>query len=160
MKKSAFVLLVGLLGALPGCGTTEGPPGETGPAGPMGMTGPEGPQGATGPQGPMGAMGAMGEPGPMGPSGVLGFYRREDNATLTPGMRTEVIAWCDDGDMAVGGGFDCQFASGYVIERSQATQEQLEPSTGMRREGGGWVIWASGGNGSCYAKVQCADLTP
>jgi hypothetical protein len=62
----AAALLIGLSGALAGCG--KGPQGDQGPAGPQGPKGDAGPVGPAGPPGPTGPAGPQGQAGPPSPS--------------------------------------------------------------------------------------------
>ena len=99
----------------------DGPAGPTGPAGPAGATGPQGPAGAQGPAGPQGEAGATGAPGlpgaqgpagPAGPAGgLLGYEQVQvvNEPVFSVILNTtapSVIAWCPDGKVAVGGGFE------------------------------------------------------
>jgi len=67
-----------------------------------------GPAGAPGERGPAGPSGGV---GPQGPSGVLSFYTRHATADLLGSLGgtqsgDQIIASCDPGDRAVGGGTD------------------------------------------------------
>lgn len=63
------LLLVPVLGCIPG---PSGPRGPAGPPGPAGPTGPWGPPGPTGAKGPAGVAGDPGPQGPRGPEGETG----------------------------------------------------------------------------------------
>ncbi len=112
----------------------QGPQGIIGPVGPQGIQGPIGPTGATGPastvqgpQGPIGPTGATGPAstvqGPQGPAGPAGITELNDtntypisalgNLTTTdnPNFRTG-IAFCDEEDLIISGGFSLLSLSG------------------------------------------------
>ena len=128
----------------------RGPQGEPGPAGPQGEVGPMGPQGEVGPAGP------QGEPGPQGAPGVLGFYTRFAELTVPPGETAEVVASCDTGDQATGGGYLNPNAFGDVI---LTRPEDTGTPTGWRVR-----AFYDGSHGPTSLKmsgwVVCADLTP
>lgn len=149
--KLSFVTAVSML-ALVGCEEVPGPQGEQGAQGEQGVQGEPGQDGDDGDDGDDGRNGQNGQDGASGAE--LEFYYVSGTETRLGSGRTELAeATCNDGDWAVGGGYDCQFASGYTVERSQWTQE-----TGTL--GQGWTVWVQGGSGSCWAKVACADTNP
>ena len=97
----------------------QGPQGDTGATGPQGpqgatgATGPQGPQGATGPQGDIGATGPQGDIGPQGPQGPEGSFDSSNFVTyisVHTGTGTDqgLVAYCDTGDIVLGGGGWCQ----------------------------------------------------
>ncbi|MFK7931598.1 MAG: hypothetical protein AB8H79_25685 [Myxococcota bacterium] len=147
MKRMAVALSLVLMA----CNEPSIIEGEPGPAGEMGA---QGPAGADGIDGEDGQDGADGDVGPTGPQGAFPemYFRTGEVITLEAEARVEGEAVCDEGDLAMGGGFDCQFASGYTIKRQQWIQETGD-------QGSGWMFWVEGGRGGCYAKVVCADLT-
>lgn len=83
------------------------------------QTGPAGPTGATGPQGPAGPAGAT---GPAGPPGQQRYYAKSSTFTLPSGVGSSLggAMDCDEGDIAVGGGYALQGTfsqnAGVIIE--------------------------------------------
>lgn len=163
MTAARLLLCLLAVSALTACVTgPEGPQGLQGLPGTPGEDGEAGAAGAQGPTGPAGAAGAdgaQGDVGPAGPQGIPGLldygavYHVDAQFDLASGVRTEGVVFCDSGDLATGGGYDCQFASGYELKRNQHVQEQ-------GTYGSGWAVWWQGGSGSCYVKAVCIDLTP
>ena len=98
----------------------QGPPGVNGTTGATGAAGPQGPQGIQGIQGPIGPNGTQGpegEQGPPGPEGEQGppgssQIFPENLYVVTNGSNTSGFALdtatCDEGDVAISGGFDAQ----------------------------------------------------
>lgn len=86
----------------------QGDPGPKGDIGPRGAQGPEGdtgPQGVRGPKGDTGPRGAQGPEGDPGPQGILRFYDVFTDRTRVPPFNfTAIVAQCDAGDVATGGG--------------------------------------------------------
>jgi hypothetical protein len=77
-----------------------------GPAGPQGETGAAGAIGPEGPMGPIGPQGPQGEVGPAGPAGSSTYYVSSASAAIETGASTtQVTATCNEGDVAVSGGF-------------------------------------------------------
>lgn len=75
-----------------------GPTGPAGPTGPTGATGPVGPQGEQGPVGPQGPAGAPGVGGALITSQSSAFVSLDFDSIKTKD------AFCDEGELAVGGG--------------------------------------------------------
>src|SRR5262245_23057459 len=137
----------------------KGLKGDKGLQGDPGAKGDPGPQGAPGEKG---EKGDRGDVGPTGPSGVVRIYGTETPYTLvggTPGVdanchspgghaecQEEVVAWCDAGDMATGGGFANVFSPDVVVVRSQPVQEQT-PGPNGQGVGQGWVVTYVGAPG-------------
>jgi hypothetical protein len=107
-----------------------GPAGARGPAGPAGAAGAAGPAGPAGPGGPSGEPGAkgdQGEQGPAGKSGVSGYQVVRDDVSLdnpncNPGTSCyfEFSLTCPAGKVALGGGFDDDFAPGTTLPSATA----------------------------------------
>jgi hypothetical protein len=122
-KHETLLSWKGALGAAGGSAGQgpQGPQGAQGPQGPAGgPQGPQGPAGAQGPQGPAGATtlvdGPQGPPGPQGATGATGplgsitSYVISESAdfddTPTSGDHYFVTAFCTEGDIATGGGYN------------------------------------------------------
>jgi hypothetical protein len=126
----------------------SGPQGETGPAGLQGETGPAGPQGETGPAGPQGPEGPQGPAGPQGQPGVLGFYVRSNDCTVSGNFYCSAV--CDSGlDRATGGG--------YTLAR---TNDEVGISVPQGDPSYRWGVYGWSGGGKMTVWVVCADLTP
>jgi len=105
-----------------------------------------------GPQGPRGVPGEDGADGQVGAPGVLGFYTR-DSIEVDLGSYAGfggLMAECDAGDIATGGGYDSNASSDLFI-----TDSYTGPS----------YHFLSGQNGGTapihiHASVVCADVTP
>lgn len=73
------------------------------------QVGPMGPQGIPGPVGPAGPQGVQGAQGIQGPAGLISrdrYYITEGPViTLTPGFNFQWQYWCNEGDLAMGGGY-------------------------------------------------------
>ena len=119
----------------------------------LSATVPEGPQGEQGPPGPKGDIGPRGDPGPQGPPGVLGFYTRTNTVTIPEFTDQEVIATCDSGDTATGGGYEC-----VLIPNSSITDARYSSPAGSNS----WrAFWNSDNQPlTCSVFVKCADITP
>ncbi|MGI9011704.1 MAG: hypothetical protein ACR2F1_11035 [Nitrososphaeraceae archaeon] len=82
---------------------------QTGTQGPPGPVGPAGPQGIQGIQGPIGPNGTQGDIGPAGPNIINAtqlyqvFGTPETSNSTRPNVGS--TAFCDDGDIAIGGQF-------------------------------------------------------
>lgn len=122
----------------------SGPQGETGPQGATGETGaqgpvgPSGPQGASGPQGPTGETGAQGPVGPSGPSGPEGPQGPEgplassDISTYVNSASGNfgaiATAYCDEGDVATGGGVSSSTGVPLAIVLSEPNTDEGTPT--------------------------------
>jgi hypothetical protein len=96
---------------------------QTGPAGVPGPTGPAGPAGPVGPAGPAGDTGPAGPAGPQGPAGVAGvpIVRQGETVRIYPsdvGNTGDVVARCEPGEVATGGGFNGIVATEWVFNMS------------------------------------------
>ena len=156
-QMAAFLHRFALSGAAGGSGSTgaRGPAGPAGPAGPSGSVGAAGVQGEPGPAGPQGPQGEVGPAGPAGPQGVAGpagsstYYVSTSSITVPNGISNlEIDAFCDEGDVVVGGGFDGDFGSGDAVTSSYPTGE-------------GWQVTATNtGQGlTLSAYAVCLDLS-
>lgn len=99
----------------------ELPVGETGLPGVDGAAGPQGPPGPAGPQGAQGPAGQQGPPGPEGEPGQAGAALtsvRSASGVIAPGETQSLVALCDEGDHATGGGVTVTAgsASAFVLE--------------------------------------------
>jgi hypothetical protein len=74
------------------------------PGGPRGVPGPQGPQGIPGPQGPQGVPGTQGSKGDPGPPGATNIAVRSAGGTVPAGAGVSIVASCDPGEVATGGG--------------------------------------------------------
>ena len=92
-----------------------GPAGPQGPRGPKGVRGPKGLKGRPGKDGKdgkdgnngnNGARGATGSSGPRGPMANLVTYSVSASTSGSDGRLMTISASCDDGDFALGGGFE------------------------------------------------------
>lgn len=85
----------------------QGPAGPQGPTGPQGPAGPQGPSGPAGAKGDTGATGPAGQQGPAGPAGPAGPSMLAYDKTIeTFGSGDEsVVAQCNPGENAIGGGY-------------------------------------------------------
>jgi hypothetical protein len=102
---------------------TQGPSGPPGPSGPAGPPGPAGSQGIQGPIGFNGTQGPSGATGPEGPPGITqlnatNIYSKPGelvtNGNLSNSFGTSQ-AFCDAGDVAIGGNFQISGANPYNI---------------------------------------------
>jgi hypothetical protein len=92
----------------------QGPPGPAGPAGPQGIQGPAGPNGTSGPSGAT---------GPQGPPGITqlnatNIYSKPGELVTNENLPTSFgtsQAFCDTGDVAIGGNFQISGANPYNI---------------------------------------------
>ncbi|MEO3859121.1 hypothetical protein [Acrocarpospora sp. B8E8] len=90
------------------------------------QTGPAGVPGATGPAGPAGPPGPAGDPGPAGPQGPAGMagvpiVRKGETVRIPPsdvGNTGDVVARCEPGEVATGGGFNGVVATEWVFNMS------------------------------------------
>jgi hypothetical protein len=106
--------------ALSGAGGSPGSTGAQGPAGPQGETGATGAMGPEGPVGPVGPQGPQGEAGPAGPAGSSTYYVASASAVIGSGASTtQVAALCNEGDVAVSGGFAGTVAAADSIAASE-----------------------------------------
>ncbi len=140
----------------------QGPQGEAGLPGPPGVQGipgsqgPQGEQGEQGNRGPRGFRGLQGPPGPPGPSGLIGYYYREVQEEIQHSqVYTTLVAECDPGDYAVGGGFG-------IIDPTD-TVRVLHDKPTLNHQG--WqVVFKSNGLLPLpwfgRANVVCSDVTP
>jgi hypothetical protein len=86
-----------------------GPRGAQGARGPRGERGERGERGAAGPAGAQGLPGTDGAPGPLGAS----TYAVSATTSGADGRLLVVDAWCREGDVATGGGFE---TSGTILQ--------------------------------------------
>jgi hypothetical protein len=108
-----------------------GPQGPVGALGPVGPAGPQGPAGAVGPQGPVGSVGPV---GPQGPVASLSFYTRRvasDLTTVAGGAQRSVVARCDPGDIATGGG--------YIMSNAPSVDD-IKIALNEPTPDGGWIV--------------------
>lgn len=89
---------------LPGTVGPEGPRGPPGPAGAIGAVGPQGAQGPPGPSGPQGPSGRQGPAGPQGPAGATNVRVRSQIGLSQARLGGSVVASCEPGEVATGGG--------------------------------------------------------
>jgi hypothetical protein len=120
--------------------------------GPSGATGRRGQRGQRGPRGEAGPPGQPGEQGPAGPAGAaleLQTYAALAATSGSGGALLQVMAACDEGDLATGGGFE---TDGLIL----ASLGIGEPSPT------GWQAMAQANDEatSLSASVICADLPP
>lgn len=144
----------------PGPRGPKGPAGPSGPTGPKGPKGPKGPAGTAGPTGPQGLRGPQGVKGHPGEPGVVGGYVRSSPVLSIPaGSEGGVLATCDAGDMAVGGGFTKAAASTtldvYEMRSLEPAEGTLLPSTYTVRA----INNATGPQG-LQAWVTCLEVSP
>jgi hypothetical protein len=121
-QMAAFLHRYALSGAggSPGSTGAQGPVGPMGPAGPQGETGATGAMGPEGPVGPVGPQGPQGEAGPAGPAGSSTYYVASASAVIGSGASTtQVAALCNEGDVAVSGGFAGTVAAADSIAASE-----------------------------------------
>ena len=113
-----------------------------------------GPQGDQGPPGAQGSQGEQGAQGEQGPPGVLGFYTRTNTVAIPEFTDQEVIATCDSGDTATGGGYKCAL----LIPNSSIYDPRYSAPAGSN----GWkAFWDSDNEPLfCSVFVKCADITP
>ena len=93
---------------------TQGPPGPEGPAGPQGIPGPVG---ANGTQGPSGGTGPQGPPG-ITQLNATNIYSKPGELVTNGNLPTSLgtsQAFCDAGDVAIGGNFQISAANPYNI---------------------------------------------
>jgi Collagen triple helix repeat (20 copies) len=93
---------------------TQGPPGPQGPAGPQGIPGPVG---ANGTQGPSGGTGPQGPPG-ITQLNATNIYSKPGELVTNGNLPTSLgtsQAFCDAGDVAIGGNFQISAANPYNI---------------------------------------------
>jgi hypothetical protein len=93
-----------------------GPTGPTGPAGPSGEAGTPGSDGSTGPTGP------TGETGPPGPFSLVGLrvHNRLGNiASVSPDSYGSSAAYCEAGEVLIGGSSSVSMAAGCYVVISQ-----------------------------------------
>lgn len=136
-------------GSIPGGAGAQGPTGPQGaqgPAGPAGgPQGPQGPQGATGATGPQGPAGQTnvvdGPQGPQGAPGAGATYYEFNSASGAQGL---VEAFCDEGDVATGGGYAISQADTEVplITFNGPDVDALPPDTASPTS---WVVTWNGG---------------
>lgn len=160
--KDSKLQSIGLAGQLT-CAANEqaldwsitGPQGVTGPQGPAGPQGIQGPQGVQGPVGPLGAQGPV---GPIGLTGVVRIYFKVVETVVPPNSPSSaVVAWCEPGDVATGGGFSHWSNTGNEIFGSAPG---YDPFT---RIPSGWVVAVTNPTTAqqfITSYVICADLTP
>jgi hypothetical protein len=134
------------------------PQGETGPPGADGAVGPPGPPGQPGPPGPAGEQGPAGVQGAEGPPGTGGATVtsvHSASGTLAAGESQSLVALCDEGEFATGGGVTVTAgAAGAFVLESQGPQpdsDGLSPNS--------WAASASNGDKksiSWAVRVICA----
>jgi hypothetical protein len=90
----------------------------------------------TGPQGPAGPQGPIGPPGPQGPTGPAGvrgvYVVFEDGLNGIPGNRVQFTADCDEGDVAISGGFDLGLTDSLTVTQSHPSVRSGAPT--------GWTV--------------------
>lgn len=130
----------------------QGIPGPAGPSGQQGIPGPEGPQGPQGIPGPEGPVGEQGEGGPEGPTGPPGpqivtgkIYTEPGNSAN--GTDIQSIAYCKDGDTALGGGFSFNRFNGNISHIS--SNPYYDYGWQLLVSGDGWFVG--------HAYVTCFD---
>jgi hypothetical protein len=99
-------------------------------------------------------VGRQGEQGPQGDRGVARFYSVEGDL-VQPDLSAffTAVAFCDPGDIAVGGGYR-------TVEFGEAAPGIVTSAT---FSGNDWTVEGQTGNvpvGPLVAQVSCADLTP
>lgn len=137
-----------------GSGGQSGQPGPMGPQGQEGAMGPAGPMGPEGPAGPMGPEGPQGPPGPAGDGSggtAMTFYRLYTSAEANPDAFPRV--WCNDGDLAVGGGYAGVDESSHVESSVPVTSSGVPNSWQV-------IVRGNGEPDRFTAYAMCADLTP
>lgn len=132
----------------------RGKPGPRGPQGTRGRHGYTGDQGPRGKPGPRGLPGVSGELGPQGDPGTVRFYPVEGDVVSPNEMEFfTAVAFCEPGDVAVGGGFR-------AVEFGESAPSILSSAS---FSGTDWTVEGQSGEaqtGSLVAQVICADLTP
>lgn len=121
-----------------------GPPGETGPAGPSGPPGP---------------------PGSAGPPGMLRFYLRQASYLCSsPGgclAVPAIIATCDPGDVATGGGAVRRTISDTTVPDQDFASLPFPQAEGQAPIGWTTIDGFNTSNGTALeVYAVCADLTP
>ena len=125
-----------------------GRPGDTGPVGPRGGTGARGPAGPTGPDGPAGL---VGPPGATGPTGVRELGAANATAVIRDTETHSVTARCQDGFVALNGGF-----STYPTAYAKSVRVYASHPT---ESGRSWLVTAANRSGhdvTQFAWVTCA----
>jgi hypothetical protein len=130
----------------------QGDPGPAGPQGEQGLQGIQGPQGEQGLQGPAGPQGEQGLQGPTGPSGVVAAYDIRVAGSVAPGQAADLVARCNEGDIASGGGYTF-------------TPENLDvAATTHNFDTQSWTVWfynfAPYNNVGVAVFARCLDITP
>jgi hypothetical protein len=89
--------------------------------------------GTQGPAGPRGPIGPPGPQGPDGPAGVHGVYVVfEDRLDGVPGNRVQYTVSCEQGDVAISGGFDLGLTDSLRATQSHPNVESGAPT--------GWTV--------------------
>jgi hypothetical protein len=111
-------------------------------------------QGPQGPAGPAGPPGPKGDPGAPGVVDIYYVTRSSTNPDDLP--RIQLAAFCEDGDVATGGGFQAIFGLGNVIVTESVPR-------GTSSNPVGWSAtfeYLQPDDSTMTVYVMCADVTP